>query len=151
MNTALKKYQHVIRQAIAGTEGVLNATDYLICCGKTVLEYKKRLHKLLAKLEEKNLTLNSEKCTFRMNKIVFMGILLSQHGVGPTEEKVQAMKEASHPITPSEVRSFLGLIGFSSRFIPDFATIPEPLRALTLTGMESSLSGPMYTRKLSKY
>ena len=89
------------------------------------------MHKLLAKLEEKNLTLNSEKCTFRMNKIVFMGILLSQHGVGPTEEKVQAVKEASHSITPSEVRSFLGLVGFSSRFIPDFTTIAEPLRALT--------------------
>jgi len=62
-----------------------------------------------------------------------MGILLSQHGVGPTEEKVRAMKEASSPTTPSEVRSFLilGLVGFSSRFIPDFATIAEPLRAPT--------------------
>ena len=65
-----------------------------------------------------------------------MGILLSQHGVGPMEEKVQAMREASHPITPSEVRSFLGLVGFSSRFIPDFATIAEPLRALTRNGVK---------------
>ena len=55
-----------------------------------------------------------------------MGILLSQHGVGPTEEKVQAVKEASRPTTPSEVRSFLGLVGFSSKFIPDFATFAEP-------------------------
>ena len=68
MNTALKKYQHVIRQAIAGTEGVVNVADDLMCYGKTVLEHDQRLHKLLAKLEEKNLTLNSEKCTFRMNK-----------------------------------------------------------------------------------
>ena len=56
-----------------------------------------------------------------------MGILLSQHGVGPMEGKVRAVKEASHPITLSEVRSFLGLVGFSSTFIPDFATIAEPL------------------------
>ena len=65
-----------------------------------------------------------------------MGILLSQHGVGPTEEKVWAVKEASHPITPSEVRNFLGLVRFSSRFIPDFATIAEPLRALTRNGVK---------------
>ena len=65
-----------------------------------------------------------------------MGIPLSQHGVGPTKDKGQAMKEASRPITPSEVRSFLGLVGFSSRFIPDFATITEPLRALTRNGVE---------------
>ena len=64
-----------------------------------------------------------------------MGILLSQHGVGPMEENVRAVKEASHPITPSEVR-FLGLVGFSSRFIPEFATIAEPLRALTSNGVK---------------
>ena len=63
-----KKHQHVIRQAMAGTEGVANVTDYLICCGKTVLEHNQILHKLLAMLKEKNLTLNSEKCTLRMNK-----------------------------------------------------------------------------------
>ena len=95
-----------------------------------MLEHNQRLHKLLAKFEEKNLTLNSEKCTFRMNKMVFMGILLSQHGVGPTEEKVRAVK------APSEVRSFLGFVGFSSRFIPDFTTIAEPLRTLTRNGVK---------------
>ena len=65
-----------------------------------------------------------------------MGILLSQHGVRPMEEKVRAVKEASHPITPSQVRSFLGLDGFRSSFIPDFATITEPLRALTRNGVK---------------
>ena len=119
MNVALEKYQHVIRQAKAITEGVVNFTDDLICHGRIVLEHDQRLQKLLAKLEENNLTLNGEKCTFRMNKIVFMRILLSQHGVGPTEEKVRAVKDASRPTTPSGVRSFLWLAGFSSRFIPD--------------------------------
>ena len=90
----------------------------------------------LAKLGEKNLTLNSEKCTFRMNKVIFMGIFISQHGVGLTEEKVEAVKEASRPTTPSAVSSFLGLVAFSSRSIPGFATIAEPLRALTRYGVK---------------
>jgi len=33
--------------------------------------------------------------------------------------------------TVSEVRSFLGLANYSSRFIPHFATLTEPLRKLT--------------------
>ena len=57
-----------------------------------------------------------------------MGLLLSKHGIGSTEEKVRAVVEASQPETPSEVRSFLGLVGFSVRFIPDFATTADPLR-----------------------
>ena len=63
-----------------------------------------------------------------------MGILLSKYGIGPTKEKVRAVKEAVRPSSVSEVRSFLGLVGFSSRFIPDFATKAEPLRVLCRQG-----------------
>ena len=134
VNAAPEKFQHVIRQIIADIEGVVNIADDLIVHGKTIAEHDQNLHKLLAKLEEKNLTLSGEKCTFRMSKVVFMGSILSQHGIGPTEEKVRAVVEASRPTSPSEVRSFLGLVGFSARFIPDFATVAEPLRALTRKG-----------------
>ena len=78
MSFAPEKYQHVIVQAKAGTEGVVNFADDLICHGKIVLELDQRVHKLLAKLEENNLTLNGEKCKFRMNKIVsFLSMVLN--------------------------------------------------------------------------
>ena len=114
-------------------EGVVNIADDLIVHGKTVVEHDQSLHKLLARLEERNPTLNGAKCIFGMSKVVFMGILLSKHGVGPNEEKVRAVKEATRPSSASEVRSFLDLVGFSSRFIPDFASKGEPLRALCRT------------------
>ena len=130
MNAAPEKFHHVIRQIIADVEGVVNIVDDLIVHGKTISEHDQNLHQLLAKLEEKNLTLSGEKCTFRMSQVVFMGIILSQLGIGPTEEKVRAVVETSRPTSPSEVRSFLGLVGFSTRFIPDFATVAEPLTRL---------------------
>ena len=58
-----------------------------------------------------------------------MGILLSEKGIGPTEER--ALQETREPETVSEVRSFLGLTNYSSRFIPHFAPLTEPLRKLT--------------------
>ena len=63
------------------------------------MEHDQSLHKLLSRLEEKNLTctLNSEKCTFGMGKVLFMGILLSKHGFLPTEEKVHSVKKATCP------------------------------------------------------
>ena len=66
-----------------------------------------------------------DKVTAKVNEL---------HGVGPTKEKVRAIAEASQPQTPSEVRSFLGLVGFSARFIPDFATTADPLRRLARKG-----------------
>ena len=111
-----------------------NIADDLIVHGRDTEEHDKNLQHVLERLSEKQLTLNADKCTFRMNKVAFMGLLLSKHGVGPTKEKVRAIAEASQPRTPSEVRSFLGLVGFSARFIPDFATTADPLRRLARKG-----------------
>ena len=86
------------------------------------MEHDQSLHKLLVRMEVRKLTLNGDKCTFGMGKVVSMSILLSKHGIGPTEEKVRAVKEATLPSSASEVGSFLSLVIFSLRFIPDFAT-----------------------------
>ena len=66
--------------------------------------------------------------------VFFMGLLRSKHGIGPTEEKVRAIVEASQSQTASEVRSFLGLMGFSARSIPDFVTTADPLKRLARKG-----------------
>lgn len=106
----------------------------MVVHGKTVAEHDRNFHKLLAGLEDKSLTLNECKCTFGLNKLIFMGILLSVQGIGPTAEKVRPVKEAKYPTSASEVRIIQGLIGISTRFIPDFASKAEPLRILCRKG-----------------
>ena len=85
----------------------------------------------MERLRQHGLTLNADKCLFNVDRLVFMGILLSEKGIGPTEERVRALQETREPETVSEVRSFLGLANYSRRFIPHFATFTEPLRKLT--------------------
>lgn len=134
INSAPEKYQNIIRQTIADISGVTNIADDIIVHGKDTKEHDESLVKLLRRMEERNLTLKREKCVFGMNRVVFMGLLLSKYGVGPTEEKVRAVRETQIPTSASEVRSFLGLVGFCSRFLPDFATTSEPLRKLIRLG-----------------
>ena len=69
-----------------------------------------------------------------MDKLTFFGMVLSGNGISCTEEKVKAVKEAREPRTVSETRSFLGLVNYCGRFIPDLATVSEPLRRLTKSG-----------------
>ena len=66
-----------------------------------------------------------------MPKLTFMGLVLSHQGIGPTEEKVKAVNEAREPQNVSEVKSFLGLVNFNARFIPELAAIRETLKRLT--------------------
>lgn len=42
----------------------------------------------------------------------------SAHTEGPNEERVRAVVEAREPQNASEIQSFLGLVNYSSRFIP---------------------------------
>lgn len=60
-----------------------------------------------------------------------MGHVLSGRGVGPSETKVKAVVDAREPQTSAEVRSSLGLVNYSSRFILDIATVAAPLREVT--------------------
>lgn len=130
VNSAPEKYQQIVRLVLANIEGVQNIADDLVVHGKNVEDHDRNLENVIRRLQERNLTLNPAKCSFRMDKIIFMGILLSQYGIGPTEERVKAVLEAEAPKSPSEVRSFFGMVGFSSRFIPDFSTTAEPLRQI---------------------
>ena len=67
---------------------------------------------------------------FNLPKLEFMAVVLSDCGVGPSDTKVNDVLNAREPSNASEVRSFLGLVQYSARFIPDLATISAPLRHL---------------------
>ena len=54
---------------------------------------------------------------------MFFGHELTSKGVNPSDEKVAAIKDAKPPRNISEVRSFMGLVLYSSKFIPDLAIL----------------------------
>lgn len=69
-----------------------------------------------------------------MIKVVFMGFLFSKYGVGLIEEKVRVIVEVSQFQIFLEVCSFLGLVGFSVRFIFDFVIIVDFFRKFVRKG-----------------
>lgn len=131
VSCAPELYQKVMQQVLQGCEGVHNIMDDIIVHASTQEEHDKCLENVVRVLQEKGITLNDKKCEFNLSKVVFMGHVLSDRGIGPADIKVKAVVEAREPRTSAEVRSFLGLVNYSARFIPDLATISAPLRALT--------------------
>ena len=64
-----------------------------------------------------------------------MGRVSCERGIGPANEKVKAVYDAREPSgNVGKVRSFLGLVNVSARYISDLATTAEALRRLTRQG-----------------
>ena len=112
-------------------KGAHSIFDDIIVHGASKVEHDHELQKVLETLSEKGLTLNLDKCHFNMPHVEFMGHILSEKGIGIADQKVKAVRQATQPQNASEVRIFLGLFNFSGRFIPNLATMSEPLRKLT--------------------
>ena len=70
---------------------------------------------------------NFHKCTFCMEKVVFLGFVIRGKGIEVDEEKVEAIKERPTPKSITEVRSFHGFASFYRWFVKDFSTIIAPL------------------------
>ena len=62
-----------------------------------------------------------------MDKVVFLGYVISAKGIEVDEEKVKAIKEWPTPKSITEVRSFHDLASFYRQFVKDFSTLATPL------------------------
>ena len=135
ISCAPEMHQRVIQQVLEGCDGVRNIADDIIVYASTTEQHDQRLDTVLRRLQDAGLKLNGEKCQFGMTELTFMRHRLSRAGVTATDDKVAAVLNARRPQTSSEVRSFLGLVTFLGRFIPDLSTVSAPLRDLTKSGV----------------
>ena len=131
ISSAPEIYQHEIRKIVQGIPGVANMSDDLIIHAHTKAEHDQKLEAVFKRLSKAGLTLNKAKCVFGASEVEFLGHKLSSKGIDPGAGKVEAIVNAQPPKDIAEVRSFLGLVNYLCRFIPNLADISEPLRRLT--------------------
>eukprot|EP00731_Ephydatia_muelleri_P037838 Em0575g5a len=62
--------------------------------------------------------------------VEYLGYHISGDGVRPTQEKLQAIVDAPAPKDISQLKSFLGLVNYYSKFLPHLANTLAPLYAL---------------------
>ncbi|MCO5572405.1 hypothetical protein L7F22_026159 [Adiantum nelumboides] len=111
---------------------VLIFFDDILVYSKTTEEHEQHLHQFLEILKR-------SKCLFFVEKVAYLGFIVSKEGISPDVAKgispdvakVEAVVKWPIPQSVSEVRGFLGLTGWCRIFIQDYALISKPLTELT--------------------
>jgi hypothetical protein len=109
---------------------VLVFIDDILVYSKSVEEHKQHLRVMLRKLRAHKLYAKFSKCEFWLEKISFLGHILTAEGVAVDPGKVETVSNWQQPTNVCEIRSFLGLAGYYWRFIEGFSKIARPMTEL---------------------
>ena len=104
--------------------------DNIELTGATVEEHLDRLDQVLQQLEEHGLRLRKSKCEFLKDRVEYLGHIIDKDGLHPVPEKVRAITDAPAPSNVSELRSYLGMLQYYVRFLPNLSSELSPLHDL---------------------
>ncbi|WVZ89432.1 hypothetical protein U9M48_035842 [Paspalum notatum var. saurae] len=105
--------------------------DAILIYSKNEKEHEEHLRIVLTRLREHKLYAKFSKCAFWLNKVSFLGHILSEKEVAVDPSKVEDVLNWKQPKTVTEIRSFLGFVGYCHRFIKDFCKTVKPMTSLT--------------------
>lgn len=121
-------FQHLMDQVLKGISDFSAAyLDDVIIFSGTWEDHLFHVGQVL----KQSLTVNSKKCTLAQVETKYLGYVLGNRVIRPQVEKLEAIKSCSPTTTKKMVRSFLGLVGWYRRFIPNFSSKAAVLTDLT--------------------
>ena len=123
-------------QAFGDLDAVETDVDDILVWGATIQEHDERLMKTLQRCQEINLTLNREKCEFRVKEVIYIGHKLTAEEVKPDEQKVEAIKRVPPPEDKKGTERLLGVVNYLAKFVPNMSTITKPIRELLRSDVE---------------
>ena len=101
-------FQRHMETLFQGLKGVSVYIDDILISAPSVQEHLQILEVVLERLEEANFCLNRVKCFFLRPKLEYLGHVIDAQGIHPTEEKIQAIRDAPTPANVTKLRFFSG-------------------------------------------
>ena len=101
--------------------------DHIIIATDSFEEHQRWLETVLTKIRDAQLTVNWKNCEFGCSRVRYLRYLLDRDGLRPDMERVDLILQYPVSKTKRQLRRFLGMVGWYSRFIKKESEIKLPL------------------------
>jgi hypothetical protein len=123
-------FQRVIDNLTQGLKSTVGYQDDILVTGKDDEEHLENLEMVLKRLSDAGVRLNKDKCVYMAPEVIYLGYKIDAKGLHPVEDKVCAIIDAPSPTNVTELRSYLGLLNYYGRFLPNLSMELAPLHSL---------------------
>jgi len=136
IKTAPAIFQATMEKLLSNIKNVQIYQDNIYIHGTTKQNHDETYKAVKERLSENQFELNEKKCKICFRQISILGTLIDGKVAKPDPDKVKAINSMPNPRNVKEIRSFIGMIEFYGKFIPNLSEIKEPLTKLTRKGQK---------------
>src|SRR4051812_27119519 len=104
--------------------------DDILIYSKSEEDHEIHLRTILETLREHQLYAKFNQNEFWLKEVGFLGHIMSAGGIAVDPAKVKDVEEWQAPTTQTQVRAFLGLVGYYYKFVEGFSSITRPITQL---------------------
>jgi hypothetical protein len=134
LRNATETFQRFMDDILRGLDFCFAYLDDILVFSRSLEEHEQHLRALFDQLLRYGILNNPAECVFRAPEVTFLGYKVSAEGSQPLEQRVADLQDCPPPKTASQLRCFLGMLNFYSRFLHHAAATQTPLHDV--------LSGP---------
>ncbi|BHF73191.1 hypothetical protein SprV_0401626900 [Sparganum proliferum] len=138
LRNAAQTFQRFIDRVLRGLPFVYAYIDDLLVASRNAEEHKGHLALVFDRLDQFGVVINPSKCVLGVPSLDFLGNHVDAQGLRPLSSKVEAIRDFPLPTSKRRLQSFLGMVNFYRRFLPNCADLMLPL-----TNMLSGPKGPL--------
>ncbi len=112
-----------------GSEATVYLDD-IILSSNTEQQHQELLQRFAQIMKKNGLKISIKKCDFFKTQVEYLSFIINGEGARVSEEKVTSIRQFQRPTTVQQVQSFVGLVNWVHRWVPNFQEIAAPLTNL---------------------
>jgi hypothetical protein len=130
ISAAPEIYQRVMQEVFGQINGCEVIFDDLLIHGPNLTDHNKTLKQVLDCARQNNIVFNAKKLSLCDKQVEYVGHVLSDQGVKISPDKVAAIVNMPEPQSVANVQTFLGMVNYTCKFVPNLSSLTLPLRNL---------------------